>query len=151
MDLTEQVLGWTMGRFRLVFVMETPHPPAERYLDSLILEYMYEGIEKDVGRTEALNFVRFVTLLNDLCPVAFSIFFREFANGKFQNPDIGRQIWRHLSFFGRDYGKACDELARIAYQPKGMRRDQVVVRSLELKEEFLRRHITSHGKLRKIK
>ncbi len=51
-------------------------------LNSDILERLYKGLRRDVGQTEAANFVRFVNQLNDLSASAFIVAFQQFwANG----------------------------------------------------------------------
>jgi hypothetical protein len=58
--------------------MYTDRGPTTTDLDSSILECIYSGLQKDVGRIEATNFAKFVANLNDLSASAFIQAFERF-------------------------------------------------------------------------
>lgn len=87
-DIRSAVSDWTKGKFMLRSSYYTGCGVTTTDLNSQILEMIYRGIKKHVGKKEAVNFVNFVANLKDLSASAFIQAFEQFWYGGCQEIDV---------------------------------------------------------------
>lgn len=98
------VEGWTS---KIIFREShySGRGPTTSDLNSGILEEIYKGIQKDVGKEEATNFVRFVNLLNDLSASSFIVAFRKFFYSGFKNTGVEQSLIDNFAIDKNDEGE----------------------------------------------
>lgn len=78
MNVKKMVYNWVGHRFSMDSGYYAGRGPTRSDLNSDLLEKLYQGIRRDLGKEEAANFVRFVNNLDNLSASAFIVAFEKF-------------------------------------------------------------------------
>ncbi len=136
-NLKELVLHWTNRQFLMRSGYYAGRGPLYCDLNSKMLEEMYAGLKKDVGKEAASNFACFVNTLEDLSASAFIVAFEAFWENdckivKFeQRPEDGDRYESHEEAFG---------FLAVALTRGAPDERRAKAASWEIKSDFIRNH-----------
>ena len=141
MSATEAGYSWVNGRFSMRSGCYAGRPPSPSDLDSKILEMFYKGLKRDVGVTEANNFVLFVNNLTDLSATSFIVAFERFWASSCQNCCVRQTPGDRMQVSG--YGATRDAEAILALAGmlgSPVRDANIRAVSNDIKRDFIEAH-----------
>ncbi len=144
--LMEASLEWTEGKFLFRSGFYAGRPPSLGDLNSKILEMIYLGIKKDVGESEATNFVRFVNSLEDLSASSFIVAMERFWALDCKEPLVHQESRDRARLDDNLYGRQLESqalgLLATVLGGRNLDEDKIRSRSMDIKRDFIRNHMT---------
>lgn len=117
-DLSSRVREWTKGAGWTSLSMSSGYyagrPPSQGDINTQTLEGLYKGLQRDVGETAAVNFVRFVNNLDDMSASSFVVAFQQFWDSSCENVNVQQRPTDRTELGGPDHIRDRQAFAVVA-------------------------------------
>ena len=145
-NLVERVRDWAGSKISGGFHMRSGYyagrPPSRGDINTAVLEGIYDGIKSEVGKSQARNFVIFVSSLEDMSGSSFVVALQKFLQSGCKSTTITQKASDRVAIDARGDAAQAQAFGAIAsVMSSGAQSEgEVCAASWDVKFEFLQNH-----------